>query len=140
MKIHFYNFPGNYDNYVGINNKVKDMLGFFTNMFGDYPFIDEKYGHADFTEGGAIEHQTCSSFHIWNESIYAHELAHQWWGNMVTYSDWHSTWLGEGFATYSEALWYEYNHGHGSASEFQMNNNLYRGGGTVYISDLTCPH
>jgi hypothetical protein len=136
MKIHFYTFPGNYDKYVGINNKVKDMLGFFTEMFGEYPFIDEKYGHADFTEGGAIEHQTCTSFHFWNESLYAHELAHQWWGDMITYADWHSTWLGEGFATYSEALWYEHNNGPGGASEFQMNNNLYRGGGTVYISDL----
>ncbi len=136
MKIHFYNFPGNYDRYAGINGKVKDMLGFFTDMFGEYPFLDEKYGHADFTEGGAIEHQTCSSFHMWHESVYAHELAHQWWGDMITYADWHSTWLGEGFATYSEALWYEHNNGPGAASEFQMSNNLYRGGGTVYIADL----
>jgi len=136
MKIHFYSFPGNYENYAGINSKVKSMLGFFTEMFGEYPFIDEKYGHADFTEGGAIEHQTCTSFNFWNESLYAHELAHQWWGNMVTYNDWHSTWLGEGFATYSEALWHEHNNGPGTASDFQIANNLYRGGGTVYIADL----
>jgi len=135
MKIHFYTFPRNYNKYRSINGKVKEMIGYFSELFGDYPFIDEKYGHADFSVGGAIEHQTCTSFHFWNEWVYAHELAHQWWGDMVTYDSWQHTWLGEGFATYSEALWYEHLYGPGAASEYQMQRNAYLGRGTVYVKD-----
>lgn len=58
--------------------------------------------------------------HFWNEWVYAHELAHQWWGDMITYESWHHTWLGEGFAVYSEALWYEHLYGPGGASEYQV--------------------
>jgi len=136
MKIHFYTFPGNYELYHSINMKLKEMLAFFSEKFGLYPFIDEKYGHADFTVGGAIEHQTCPSFHFWHEWVYAHELAHQWWGDMITNANWQHTWLGEGFATYSEALWYEHINGAGTAGDYQMNKNLYYGPGTIFIKDL----
>ncbi|MGB5894450.1 MAG: M1 family metallopeptidase, partial [Ignavibacteriaceae bacterium] len=136
MKIHFYTFPGNYEQYYDINMKVKDMLEYFSGIFGQYPFIDEKYGHADFTEGGAMEHQTIPSFHFWNEWVYAHELAHQWWGDMVTYESWHHTWLSEGLAVYSEALWHEHINGSGTANDYQMNENLYFGAGTIYVEDF----
>ena len=136
MKIHFYVFPDNYDKYLSINIKVKDMMTFFSDTFGEYPFIDEKYGHADFLSGGAMEHQTCSSFAFWNEWVYAHELAHQWWGDLITCRDFHHIWLNEGFAEYSEALWYEHLYGPGAASYYQMNNELYYGEGTIYVEDL----
>ena len=133
MKIHFYTFQDTWERYTSINEKVKDMIAFFSSVFGEYPFIEEKYGHADYPAFGAIEHQTCSCFRFWNEWVYAHELAHQWWGDMITYESWHHTWLGEGFATYSEALWYEHLHGPGTAWEYQMNRNTYYGDGTVYV-------
>jgi len=136
MKIHFYTFPGNYQQYYDINMKLKDMLGYFSGIFGQYPFIDEKYGHADFTEGGAMEHQTLPSFHFYAEWLYAHELAHQWWGDMVTYDSWHHTWLSEGLAVYAEALWHEHINGSGTANDYQMNKNLYFGAGTIYAEDF----
>ncbi len=37
----------------------------------------------------------------------SHELAHQWYGDMITCADWHHIWLNEGFATYSEAVYIE---------------------------------
>ena len=40
--------------------------------------------------------------------IVAHELAHQWWGDLLTPKSWKHTWLKESFATYAEALWLEH--------------------------------
>lgn len=45
------------------------------------------------------------------EGLIAHELAHQWWGDDVTYADWDNAWLNEGFATYYQQLWTEFAHG-----------------------------
>jgi aminopeptidase N len=41
------------------------------------------------------------------EDLISHELAHQWWGNLVTCRDWSQAWLNEGFATYFELVWKE---------------------------------
>ncbi len=89
-------------------------IGFFASIFGEYPFIDEKYGHKEFPWGGAMEHQTCTSYgrilitgdhhYDW---VLIHELAHQWWGDWVTCRTWDDIWLNEGFSVYSEALWFE---------------------------------
>jgi peptidase M1-like protein/flagellar hook capping protein FlgD len=135
MHIHFYVFPNNYNTYFNTNALVKDMIACFDSLYGPYPFIEEKYGHADDLGGGAMEHQTCSSFSFWGETVYAHELAHQWWGDLITCNSFHHIWLNEGFATYSEALWYEHAYPPYTASEYQMNVSRYLGGGTIYVED-----
>jgi aminopeptidase N len=56
----------------------------FNELFGEYPFASEKYGHAQFGWGGGMEHQTMSFMGSFNFELIAHELAHQWFGNYIT--------------------------------------------------------
>ncbi len=72
-------------------------MKFLLISYGEYPFIEEKYGHAEFEWGGAMEHQTCTSMGFWGSGVISHELAHQWYGDMITCKDWHHIWLNEGF-------------------------------------------
>jgi aminopeptidase N len=134
MEIQFFVFPDHYSAVQPTYAMTKDMIDVFADLFGEYPFIDEKYGHAEFTWGGGMEHQTITSLGAWSEYLIAHELAHQWWGDMVTCNDFHHVWLNEGFATYSEALWSEAVYGIPQYQE-DMENAKYFGPGTIYVPD-----
>ncbi len=134
MEIKFFVFPDHLNNVQTNYAKTKDMLRIFSNLFGLYPFIEEKYGHAEFGWGGGMEHQTCTSLGGWGEILIAHELSHQWWGDMITCRDFHHIWLNEGFATYSEALYLEQTRGK-QAYFNDMKGKQYFGNGTIYVPD-----
>jgi hypothetical protein len=134
MRLDFYNYPESVSGVAAVQAKVKDMLAAFTPRFGPYPFFDEKYGHAQFNFGGGMEHQTCSSMGAFVEFIVAHELGHQWWGDLVTCRDFHHIWLNEGFATFSEALWAE-SQGGAAAYHADLALNRYYGPGSVWVPD-----
>lgn len=91
--------------------RTVDMLSVFSTLFGPYPFLREKYGHSEFNRGGAMEHQTMTSTTTFAEDVIAHELAHQWFGDLITCATWQDLWLNEGFATYSESLYRESRYG-----------------------------
>jgi aminopeptidase N len=95
------------------NEAIRDLQNFdktlflFDSLFGEYPFSKELYGHAQFSWGGGMEHQTMSFMYNFNHSLVAHELAHQWFGDQITCGSWQDLWLNEGFATYLTGLSYE---------------------------------
>ncbi len=136
MEVRYYVFPDQLDLLRRAYAKTVRMIEIFATIFGEYPFIREKYGHAQFMGSANMEHQTLTSLVSRSEGTIAHELAHQWWGNYITCRDFHHIWLNEGFATYSEALYYEREYGQ-AEFKLEMEGNKYFGPGTIYVSDVS---
>lgn len=99
---------------------VDKMVKCYSDRFGKYPF--SKVGYAN-TPIGSMEHQgmICLDASIIKNAIsakdslnstIAHELSHQWFGNLVTPYDFRDAWLNESFATFCEAIWAEFNFGY----------------------------
>ena len=84
------------------------IMELFNELFEPYPFILERYGHAQFGWGGGMEHQTMSFMGNFGHELMAHELAHSWFGNKITLGSWEDIWINEGFATYFTGLTYEH--------------------------------
>ncbi len=95
---------------------VREAYDFYTSHIGPYSY--EKLANVEAAGmGGGMEHASVIFYGERSVSmepatgLVAHEIAHQWWGNSVTESDWNDVWLSEGFATYFTHLTTEHYRG-----------------------------
>ena len=135
-----YVYPESLDYAKENTPRVIEIMQLFNSLFIDYPFKDEKYGHAQFGWGGGMEHQTMSFMGNFGFYLIAHELAHQWFGDYITCGSWKDIWLNEGFATYCEGLTIENGLTNDSWDYWKKSKIDYvtsQPGGSVYVNDTT---
>ncbi|MEX0426700.1 M1 family metallopeptidase [Nocardioides sp. DS6] len=102
------------DGYAKAFDRQREMIAYFSEAFGPYPFPGYTVVVTDDDLEIPLESQSLSTFgrnfltSDWSEvRLVAHELAHQWFGNAVTMASLQHIWLHEGFACYAEWLWSE---------------------------------
>ncbi len=103
-----YVYPERLDDEMDRGLEIVPLMELFSDLFGEYPYASEKYGHAQASIPGGMEHTTMSTMSGLSFNLSAHELAHQWFGNKVTCGSWSDIWQNEGFATYLNGVAIEY--------------------------------
>ncbi|MGH9787077.1 MAG: M1 family aminopeptidase [Candidatus Acidiferrales bacterium] len=100
------------------------MIRYYNDWIG-IPYPYEKYAQTtveEFLWGGMENvsattlytdtlHDEAAAPNFTSEGLVAHELVHQWWGDLLTCRDWSHIWLNESFATFFTNLWYEHRYG-----------------------------
>jgi len=113
IEVTTWTFPQDVANAEPSFRRAAQMVDFFTELVGDFPF--EKLANVQSaTRFGGMENASAIFYSEQAiaagrniESTVSHEIAHQWFGDAVTQSSWHHLWLSEGFATYFGALFFE---------------------------------
>lgn len=135
-----YVYPQSVSTAIPLLKATAPVLQIFDSLFGEYPYLNEKYGHMQWNKNGGMEHATMSSMGGYDFDLLSHELAHQWFGNKVTCSSWQDIWINESFATYLNSLAYEFVYGKDSMAKHlakvfgisKRNNEL-----PIYVTDTT---
>ena len=131
----YYVEKGREDDAKRTMDKTPRMIEFFSQKFG-YPYPYPKYAQVcvdDFIFGGMENTSTtlltdrcllderATLDNQRSESLVAHELAHQWFGDLVVIKHWSHAWIKEGMASYSEVLWTESEYGGDDAAYYRLN-------------------
>jgi len=122
LPVNYWVYPKDAAKAAPTYGKTPKMMEFFNRTFGyEYPW--HKYDQISVPSGGGAESTsaTAMTHRIMvdekNEpefpaiGIVSHELAHQWWGDLVTLRSWAHTWLNESFATYADYLYFRHDRG-----------------------------
>ncbi len=128
LPVDYYVYPDQQAEGEQLFANTPQMIQFFSERFGSpYPYPKYAQVLVDDFLFGAMENTSATTMtdrvllderaaiDLNYDDIVAHELAHQWWGDLVTCKDWSQIWLNESFATYSETLWREHTRGHDEA-------------------------
>ncbi|MEM6253424.1 MAG: M1 family metallopeptidase [Cyanobacteria bacterium P01_D01_bin.156] len=133
--VRYYVQKGRKDQIELTMGKTPQMMERFSQVFGyDYPFSNyDQACPADFIFGG-MENTTTTLLtarclldkraaldNLRSETLVAHELAHQWFGDLIVINHWSHAWVKEGMATYSEVLWLEEAYGKDEAMYYHLN-------------------
>jgi aminopeptidase N len=123
VPLRFYAFAGQGKAAKRLYGATADMVKTFERLFGPYPWREyaqtvvseftwggmENTGSTTLTEKALLDDR--AALDVSYEGLVSHELAHQWWGDLVTCRGWHNNWLNEAWATFSENLYEERAHG-----------------------------
>ena len=121
----FYAMPYDFDVARKTFAQTKEILEYYEQAFGPFPFMKDKYGLIEAPYEGMENQGAIAYGNEFNKKdqgqiylnrkydyIIVHESAHEWWGNSVTASDMADIWLQEGFATYAEMMFIEHKYGY----------------------------
>jgi aminopeptidase N len=117
VDVTYWVFPEDAEFSARLFSRAADMVDFFTDVVGPFPF--EKMANVQSaTRFGGMENASAIFYSEgaiasgrMSEGTVSHEIAHQWFGDAVTQADWHQVWLSEGFATYFGHLFFEHAEG-----------------------------
>tara|TARA_Y100001968_G_scaffold317406_1_gene346371 strand:- start:504 stop:2120 length:1617 start_codon:yes stop_codon:yes gene_type:complete len=149
LKMVYYVLPEKKDGGRALLDEAEEYLNFYAESFGQYPWINEKFGlvHTPYL---GMEHQTINAYgnkykktKRGYDFILFHEAGHEWWGNYLSVADWSDFWIHEGFDTYAECMYIEQKFGLESAKNFideRYKKNIVNKGPVVPDRNSTAKH
>lgn len=116
MTVAHHVYPESYATEAGEVTRTIEVIDHFASLFGEYPFLSEKYVTSTWGLTFGLEHQTCTSMPNGNLATpyhrrNIHELSHMWFGTSAGNVTFDHVWISEGWASYCEALWKEHKEG-----------------------------
>ncbi len=151
VPISYWVYPQHEKDALQTYGKTPLMMKFFSDLF-DYDYPWAKYAQVSVPFGGGMEctSATAMTHRIMHDlraeqdyssiGIVSHELAHQWWGDLITLRTWAHAWMNEGFGTYCDYLYHVFDRGEdeGAVNLLDKKNAYLREARSRYIRPIVC--